>query len=120
SWSTISTGSAISKPITRPIAMRVGSPRPPPCAVWRAPLEIQACRDRTGPGYVRYSEYVRTRRRRAGAARPVSAGVAELADALDLGSSDENRGGSNPPARTSGPPGIQPGIAAPRRDELRG
>ena len=38
-----------------------------------------------------------------GAARPVSAGVAELADALDLGSSDENRGGSNPPARTSGP-----------------
>ena len=30
------------------------------------------------------------------------AGVAELADALDLGSSDENRGGSNPPARTSG------------------
>jgi hypothetical protein len=28
------------------------------------------------------------------------AGVAELADALDLGSSDENRGGSNPPART--------------------
>ena len=30
------------------------------------------------------------------------AGVAELADALDLGSSDENRGGSNPPARTIG------------------
>ncbi len=30
------------------------------------------------------------------------AGVAELADALDLGSSDENRGGSNPPARTNG------------------
>jgi hypothetical protein len=30
-----------------------------------------------------------------------AAGVAELADALDLGSSDENRGGSNPPARTS-------------------
>ena len=30
-----------------------------------------------------------------------SAGVAERADALDLGSSDENRGGSNPPARTS-------------------
>jgi len=29
------------------------------------------------------------------------AGVAELADALDLGSSDENRGGSNPPARTT-------------------
>jgi hypothetical protein len=29
------------------------------------------------------------------------AGVAKLADALDLGSSDENRGGSNPPARTS-------------------
>ena len=29
------------------------------------------------------------------------AGVAELADALDLGSSDENRGGSSPPARTS-------------------
>ena len=32
------------------------------------------------------------------------AGVAELADALDLGSSDANRGGSNPPARTSGAP----------------
>ena len=30
----------------------------------------------------------------------LAAGVAELADALDLGSSDENRGGSNPPART--------------------
>ena len=30
----------------------------------------------------------------------VAAGVAELADALDLGSSDANRGGSNPPART--------------------
>jgi hypothetical protein len=29
------------------------------------------------------------------------AGVAELADALDLGSSDENRGGSNPSARTT-------------------
>src|SRR6516165_6216944 len=29
-----------------------------------------------------------------------AAGVAELADALDLGSSDVNRGGSNPPART--------------------
>jgi hypothetical protein len=29
------------------------------------------------------------------------AGVAELVDALDLGSSDENRGGSNPSARTS-------------------
>ena len=29
-----------------------------------------------------------------------TAGVAELADALDLGSSDVNRGGSNPPART--------------------
>jgi hypothetical protein len=29
-----------------------------------------------------------------------AAGVAELADALDLGSSDANRGGSNPPART--------------------
>jgi hypothetical protein len=33
--------------------------------------------------------------------RVAGAGVAELADALDLGSSDENRGGSNPPARTS-------------------
>ena len=29
-----------------------------------------------------------------------AAGVAELADALDLGSSDANRGGSSPPART--------------------
>ena len=33
------------------------------------------------------------------------AGVAELADALDLGSSDENRGGSSPPARTIATPG---------------
>jgi hypothetical protein len=31
----------------------------------------------------------------------LAAGVAELVDALDLGSSDENRGGSNPSARTS-------------------
>ena len=29
------------------------------------------------------------------------AGVAELVDALDLGSSDASRGGSNPSARTS-------------------
>jgi hypothetical protein len=29
-----------------------------------------------------------------------AAGVAELVDALDLGSSDESRGGSNPSART--------------------
>jgi hypothetical protein len=35
-------------------------------------------------------------------ARPKGrAGVAELVDALDLGSSDVNRGGSNPSARTS-------------------
>ena len=33
-----------------------------------------------------------------------AAGVAELADALDLGSSDANRGGSSPPARTIGQP----------------
>ena len=38
-------------------------------------------------------------KKRLGPATP-AAGVAELADALDLGSSDENRGGSNPPART--------------------
>jgi hypothetical protein len=38
-------------------------------------------------------------KKRFGPATP-AAGVAELADALDLGSSDENRGGSNPPART--------------------
>jgi integrase len=43
----------------------------------------------------------------ASAAKPLikrgkaEAGVAELVDALDLGSSDENRGGSNPSARTS-------------------
>src|SRR6516165_2872815 len=37
----------------------------------------------------------------ARAAAPAgAAGVAELADALDLGSSDANRGGSSPPART--------------------
>src|SRR5712671_2171980 len=55
------------------------------------------------PGYVRQNEYVRTRRRCGGRRlADTRAGVAELADALDLGSSDENRGGSNPPARTSG------------------
>src|SRR4030081_2386633 len=32
--------------------------------------------------------------------RMLSAGVAELVDALDLGSSDESRGGSSPSART--------------------
>ena len=38
---------------------------------------------------------------RLGAVEPaVGAGVAELVDALDLGSSDANRGGSTPPART--------------------
>src|SRR6185369_9123317 len=48
-------------------------------------------------------DYVRTRRLAGTGAgnRRRGAGVAELADALDLGSSDENRGGSNPPARTS-------------------
>ena len=30
----------------------------------------------------------------------IQAGVAELVDALDLGSSDESRGGSSPSART--------------------
>ncbi len=34
----------------------------------------------------------------------VAAGVAKMVDALDLGSSDANRGGSNPPARTSPAP----------------
>ena len=33
----------------------------------------------------------------------LSAGVAELVDALDLGSSDESRGGSSPSARTKAP-----------------
>jgi hypothetical protein len=33
----------------------------------------------------------------------LSAGVAELVDALDLGSSDESRGGSSPSARTTRP-----------------
>jgi hypothetical protein len=37
-------------------------------------------------------------------AAETAAGVAELADALDLGSSDVNRGGSNPPARTMARP----------------
>ena len=48
-------------------------------------------------------ECVRTRRGAAGAGTQ-AAGVAELVDALDLGSSDENRGGSNPSARTSAAP----------------
>src|SRR5258707_14305522 len=49
-----------------------------------------------------------TFRHHARASRPdmmLSAGVAELVDALDLGSSDESRGGSNPSARTT-PPGL--------------
>ena len=46
---------------------------------------------------------LRTFRHHARASRPdmmLSAGVAELVDALDLGSSDESRGGSSPSART--------------------
>jgi hypothetical protein len=46
---------------------------------------------------------IKVGRGRVGKAAPAAAaaGVAELADALDLGSSDGNRGGSNPPARTT-------------------
>src|SRR4051794_18784344 len=46
---------------------------------------------------------LRTFRHHARASRPDmmrTAGVAELVDALDLGSSDESRGGSSPSART--------------------
>jgi hypothetical protein len=46
---------------------------------------------------------LRTFRRHARASRPdlmPAAGVAELVDALDLGSSDESCGGSSPSART--------------------
>jgi hypothetical protein len=46
---------------------------------------------------------LRTFGRHARASRPdvmLSAGVAELVDALDLGSSDESCGGSSPSART--------------------
>ena len=46
---------------------------------------------------------LRTFRHHARASRPdqmLSAGVAELVDALDLGSSDESCGGSSPSART--------------------
>src|SRR5579863_8094349 len=100
SWSITSTGSATSRPTTRLIATRAGSRRPPPYAAWRAADRGRRVR------YVRLGEYVRNRGRRlemrpdeAVERRP--AGVAELADALDLGSSDENRGGSNPPARTT-------------------
>ena len=65
---------------------------------------------------------VHTRRERVGYVAPgvcdkkrrgpaaLAAGVAELADALDLGSSDENRGGSSPPARTMAC--IKPRLAA--------
>ena len=42
SWSTISTVSAISRPITRPIAAKGGSPPRPRCAISRAPAEIAA------------------------------------------------------------------------------
>jgi hypothetical protein len=37
----------------------------------------------------------------------VLAGVAELVDALDLGSSDESCGGSSPSARTKREPGLR-------------
>src|SRR5205085_3990976 len=37
SWSTTCTGSATSRPITRPIATRGGSPPPRRCAAWGAP-----------------------------------------------------------------------------------
>ena len=40
------------------------------------------------------------------------AGVAELVDALDLGSSDESRGGSSPSARTKAAGGIPDGFAS--------
>ena len=42
-----------------------------------------------------------------GAPKGLPAGVAELADARDLGSRDESRGGSNPSARTSVGPSAQ-------------
>jgi hypothetical protein len=42
--------------------------------------------------------------------------VAELADALDLGSSDANRGGSNPPARTRAPKSLSRAVADERLD----
>jgi hypothetical protein len=56
--------------------------------------------------YVSFDECVRTPAFGAASYGAVffvdlAAGVAELVDALDLGSSDENRGGSNPSARTS-------------------
>ena len=50
--------------------------------------------------YVAGNGCVKRGRRVAMAALATAAGVAELADALDLGSSDANRGGSSPPART--------------------
>ena len=56
---------------------------------------------------VQWMAVIRTGLDRAGGSVPAgaTAGVAELADALDLGSSDVNRGGSNPPARTMARPG---------------
>jgi hypothetical protein len=53
-------------------------------------------REQGAVGYVVSGVCDKKRRRPAA----LAAGVAELVDALDLGSSDENRGGSNPSART--------------------
>ena len=50
---------------------------------------------------------------------PQNADMAELVDALDLGSSDESRGGSSPSARTSqaGPRGSVFGPARQKKTE---
>jgi hypothetical protein len=46
----------------------------------------------------------------------MQAGVAELVDALDLGSSDESRGGSSPFARTNRSPKAKGRKCGPRWD----
>jgi hypothetical protein len=64
--------------------------------MWRSHFWLQAMHDYVGKGGCGKN----TCPRAAMAALAATAGVAELADALDLGSSDANRGGSSPPART--------------------
>src|SRR3984893_6051456 len=113
SWSIIFTVSPILKRITRPIAEKGGWSRRARSAIWcdlpenlAVVLPVLVASDaesiRYASSMVQRMAVLRTGPDRAGGSVPaeIAAGVAELADALDLGSSDVNRGGSNPPART--------------------
>src|SRR5215216_6673964 len=82
----------LARPLDKP---RIAALRRAPISMVAQPQQRDISRAARGPGTARY---------------PV-AGVAELVDALDLGSSGESRGGSNPSARTTEAPpdGSMPG-----------